>query len=58
MEIDLKRFKLFCEGRMLYNGIMAWIAHAILAMLIQQEQLCLGKIEIKIGMGYKESKKR
>ncbi|MBT8940305.1 hypothetical protein BTI77_07465 [Lactobacillus delbrueckii subsp. bulgaricus] len=43
MEIDWKRFKLLCEGHMLYNGIISWIAHAILAMLIQQEQLCSRK---------------
>lgn len=37
MEIDWKRFKpFFWEGRMLYNEIISWIVHVIVAMLIKQ----------------------
>lgn len=34
---------LFCEGYMLYNGMISRIAYAIVAKLIQQERLCSRK---------------
>ena len=41
----------------MYNEMISWIAYAIVAMLIQQEQLCSRKNK-KMGMEHKESKER